>query len=204
MNTEKLADLIAVGTREEDILEIMGCTQVELAEHINKPETQTAVQSAKDERYQTFNDINKGWDLAEQLGLHAVLQTLEHNPDPAFALAVASTANKMRRRDVGSGQVQPIQAQQNNVVIVRLNQDFTKELMEGRNGTNGKHNGNGGNGHTFDAEASHVSSQGLPKDVNTLELREAEKILLPVETQEAKQTIDELLGLDNVTMDARF
>ena len=187
MNTEKLANLIATGVREEDILDIMGCSLAEYQEALASGETKQQIQQAKTERHEQFTDINSGWDAIEQHGIATVLQTLMQNPDPSFALAAATQANKMRRRDAGTGQIQPIHAQQNNVVVVQLNKDFTERL-----------DGN------FGAERT-VSSAGMPKDVNAMPLQDAEKALLAVDTAEAHSSLEDLLEdiKQPVTMDVR-
>ena len=99
----------------------------------------------------------------------------------------------MRRRDVGTGQIQPIHAQQNNVVVIRLNQSFTERLSERDVGD------------FLSAESGTVSSEGMPKDVNAMPLQEAEQVLLPAETVEAERSLQDLLnGIQTpVTMDVR-
>ena len=192
MNKEKLANLIACGVQERDILDIMACSGDEYRTALADPAVQKEIQTAKDERYQQYNDINDAWDAIEAQGANVVLQTLLSNPDPSFALAAATQANKMRRRDVGTGQIQPINAQQNNIVVLKLNQSFTEHL-ESRLQSD------------IEATAEELSSEGMPKDMNSLSLVDAERILLPVETVEAEQSLEDLMqGIKQpVTMDVR-
>ena len=182
MNVKKLANLVALGTREEDVLDIMGIEQQELLTALTDPQVKQAIQEQKDEQYQTHNDINQGWDLVEQLGITNVIQTLQQNPDPSFALAAATQANKMRRREAGTGQIQPINAQQNNVVVVRLSQNFTDRINDRM---------------PFAQEERQISSQGMPKDINTMTIRDAENALLPEETKavEMFEEGEQMLGV---------
>ena len=192
MNKEKLANLIACGVQERDILDIMACSDDEYRTALADPAVQKEIQTAKDKRYQQHNDINDAWDAIEAEGANVVLHTLLNNPDPSFALAAATQANKMRRRDVGTGQIQPINAQQNNIVVLKLNQSFTEHL-ENRLQSD------------IEATTEELSSEGMPKDMNSLSLVDAERILLPVETVEAEQSLEDLMqGIKQpVTMDVR-
>ena len=193
MNTEKLVNMLAVGVREEDILDVLGCSIEEYQQALADPGTQLAVKQAKQERYQNTHDVNEMWDQMERIAGGVVLETLMTNPDPSFALAAATQANKMRRRDVGTGQIQPIHAQQNNVVVIRLNQSFTERLNERDVGD------------FLESEPGMVSSEGMPKDVDAMPLQDAERVLLPVETVEAEKTLEDLLEdiQQPVTMDVR-
>ena len=85
MNTQKLANLLAAGIREVDILDIMGCSMEDYQAAVALPATQEQVQQAKDTRYQELHDVNDMWDQMERMGGQVVLETLMTNPDPNFS-----------------------------------------------------------------------------------------------------------------------
>lgn len=79
------------------------------------------------ERQQRLMDLEDGWDTVEEKALSAVLENLEYNRDPRYALLAARTANSATRRSPSStGRV--IDARQSgNVIVLTLNQNFIQK-----------------------------------------------------------------------------
>ena len=164
----KLANMVALGIAEEDICDILGCSMAEYYETLKAPGIAELIRREKEGRFRAFSDLNDGWNTVEEMGVAAVVQVLQTNPDPSFALAAATHANKMRRRDpmrtgcenerTGNETIQP---QAGNTVVVQLNQDFVQKLEK-----------------RGDAPLKALNGGGLPKEVDTLPLPEAEKMLM--------------------------
>lgn len=76
------------------------------------------------ERQQRLMDLEDGWDTVEEKALAHVLQNLEYNCDPRYALLAARTANSATRRSPSAGGRAIDATRAGNVIVLSLNQNF--------------------------------------------------------------------------------
>lgn len=73
-------------------------------------------------------DLAEGWDAVEEKAVQAVLESLQYNRDPKYALAAANVANKAERRKQIRDTAPAIDASKaaggTNIIVLKLNQNF--------------------------------------------------------------------------------
>lgn len=95
----KIAKMELMGVSRGDIADVVGLSEGRLAQLVSGDEGFKRVfreESLKE--HEKLEALNGGWDVAEHAALTQVIENLGMNPDPEFALKVASVANKARRR----------------------------------------------------------------------------------------------------------
>lgn len=77
-------------------------------------------------------DRDEGWDGVEEKALKAVLETLDYNRDPKFALAAAAMANKATRRKGGQTDPKVIDHSQpqTNIIVLSMNRTFVQKNQQ--------------------------------------------------------------------------
>lgn len=79
------------------------------------------------ERQQRLMDLEDGWDCVEEKALNTVLENLEYNRDPRYALLAARTANSATRRSPSSAGRVIDATRGSNVIVLTMNQNFIQK-----------------------------------------------------------------------------
>lgn len=84
------------------------------------------------ERLQRQMDVSDGWDAVEERAVEAVLQTLEYNRDPLYALSAAKIANQARRHHQGgvSGRILDTR-DKGRVIVLQMNKTYIDNRAQG-------------------------------------------------------------------------
>lgn len=90
-------------------------------------EFKKAFAAKSQERQQRLMDLEDGWDCVEEKALNAVLENLEYNRDPRYALLAARTANSATRRSPSSAGRVIDATRGSNVIVLSLNQNFVNK-----------------------------------------------------------------------------
>lgn len=130
-------------------------------------------------------DANEGWDVVEQKAIMQIMQTLEFNRDPKYALFAATAANKAVRR-------KPEQRPMPRVIAVPTVEDDDKanapvvtnviNLTINRNYLTMKTSGDAGA--VLDVTAKHVPEQRRISDLPSP--KSVDDLLAPVRSQKQK------------------
>lgn len=94
----------------------------------NTEEFKKAFAAKSQERQQRLMDLEEGWDTVEEKALNAVLENLEYNRDPRYALLAARTANSATRRSPSSTGRVIDASRASNVIVLSLNQNFVNKI----------------------------------------------------------------------------
>lgn len=75
-------------------------------------------------------EMDEGWDAVENKAVAQILQTLEYNRDPKYALFAAKTANLAKRRARHEDPRLTINAahQETNIIVLNLNKKFVDKV----------------------------------------------------------------------------
>lgn len=127
---KKAGMLAAYGLHDRAIADALLLSGEQIQAIKQTEEFKLAYSSGAQERAQRAIDLEEGWDLVETKALTTVLETLQHNRDPRFALNAAFTANRAQRRSpAGNGRV--IDASRaGNVIVLQLNTNFVQNKEE--------------------------------------------------------------------------
>ena len=124
---EKLARMKAANMTPGDIATATNLTEGRLSQIFNSEEFLTIAERVSNEQFEQQEMVNSGWDGIEALGITRVLEVLDNDPDPDFALKAAALANKAVRR--GAHQNNPIvPANAGLKAVVVLNNTFIENL----------------------------------------------------------------------------
>lgn len=124
----KLARMEMQGVPRKQTSMAMGISEGRITQLIDTTEYKAAAEIVAGENYEQNELINQGWDGVEALGLQRVVETLQHDPDPDFALRAATYANKASRR--GQYRNNPISQQVGVRAIINLNATFVEKLHQ--------------------------------------------------------------------------
>lgn len=82
-----------------------------------------------DRAIQAQIDRDEGWDAIEDAALVQILQTLEYNRDPKYALFAAKTANQAERRSKNKNTPHVIDnsKQTTNIIVLNLNKGYVEK-----------------------------------------------------------------------------
>lgn len=124
----KLARMELHGVPRKQTSMAMGLGESRITQLMETDEYKTAAEQIAGENFAQNELINKGWDGIEALGIRRVVETLQADPDPDFALRAASIANKAARR--GGFAQNPISANVGVRAIINLNSTFVEKLQQ--------------------------------------------------------------------------
>jgi hypothetical protein len=126
---KKVGSLAAYGMNDRAIADALLLSAEQLHFAKTSEEFKQAFSTAAQSRAERVMQLEEGWDALEEKALGTVLETLEHNRDPKFALHAAFVANKaVRRSPASNGRV--IDASKvNNVIVLQLNQKFVQKVQ---------------------------------------------------------------------------
>lgn len=118
--------LAAHGLLDSQIRDALLLTDAQVAAIRESPEFKKKYAEVADEIIERQIEMDEGWDAVEQKALAQILQTMEYNRDPKYALFAAKTANSAKRRAKQDDPRLTINAQhsETNIVILNLNKKF--------------------------------------------------------------------------------
>lgn len=123
---EKLARMILFNIPQNQIAVAINVDESRISQIKATEEYKQIEQQIAAEQYEEQQLINQGWDGVEALGVNRVIQQLQSNPDPDFALRAALAANKATRR--GSFRNNPIAQSAGVRAVINLNQVFVNRV----------------------------------------------------------------------------
>ena len=103
---ERVAKYATMLVPNEQIGRATGLSVGQLAKVMALPEYIEVLEQINTEQLEQHDTLNRGWDAVEDQAVAVVLQTLQANPDPDYALRAASLANKAVRRGAGANPLQ--------------------------------------------------------------------------------------------------
>lgn len=205
---KRVAQMAAYDISETEIAAATGLSIGRVSQLLATPELDSMKVAFAAEQFDKVQTLNDGWDTVEQLALRSTILAMNNNPDPDFALRVATVANRARRR--GTFHNRPIDGGQNGirtvvtlnrVTVDRLEQNFgaVKESNESGNG-NGNGKGNGANGNGVNPKRTRNDTDYLPPQ-NVERLLQPNGVLLPLDKsarqsarEEASSALDSLFA----------
>jgi len=125
---DRVAKLVAMGTAQKQIAQACGLTESRISQLVDTDEFRARLAELQSEDLEQADLMNRGWDSVEELALGNVLEAMQANPDPQFALQVANSANRAQRRG-GIGNA-PINGKSGATAVIQLNLQFTERLQE--------------------------------------------------------------------------
>lgn len=123
---EKLARMQASGMSAVDIAAASGLSASRVSQIFTGDEFLLACEKINTEQFEQQELLNAGWDAVEVLGVNKVIEVLQQNPDPDFALRAAVMANKASRR--GNYRNNPIAQNAGLKAVIVLNNTFVERL----------------------------------------------------------------------------
>jgi len=126
---EKIAKLVLVQVKQNQIALVCGVSESSISQIISSKEYKEVEQVMLVEKAEQMSLLDEGWDGVEALGVKRVLQELQQNPDPEFALKAAVVANKAIRRENSSFKNKPIAADQGVRATIHLNPVFVDKMQ---------------------------------------------------------------------------
>lgn len=127
----RCGNLAAYGLIETQIADAVLIKVEQVIACKESPEYIQAYAKATSEKTQRAIDLEDGWDAVEEAAVHAVLQGLQYNRDPAFALSAARVANQATRRTPGSNRAPINAAKAGTVIVLQMNKTFVDKSMKG-------------------------------------------------------------------------
>jgi len=125
---QKIAKLVLYEVPHTQIAMSCGVTEGRISQICGTEEFKAVLQEIAVAHFEEQDLLNQGWDAVEQHAVSKVLQTLQHSPDPDYALKAAAVANKVTRR--GRINHNPLTAGQAGVrAIVNVNMNFAEKLQ---------------------------------------------------------------------------
>ncbi len=123
---EKLARMRSSGMTNVDIAQATGLSESRVSQIFETKEFLAIQEVIGAEQFEQQELVNSGWDSVEALGISKVVETLQANPDPDFALRAAVVANKATRR--GNYKNNPIAQRAGVKAVIVLNNTFVERL----------------------------------------------------------------------------
>ena len=124
---ERVAKYATMFVPNEQIGRATGLSTGQLAKVMALPEYTTVLEQISSEQLEQNDTLNRGWDAVEDQAVTIVLQTLQANPDPDYALRAATVANKAVRRGAGAN---PLQGNTSAVAHISLPVMFVQYLQQ--------------------------------------------------------------------------
>lgn len=130
MMLEKLAKLAYDGASTKSISQCFNVEESQILEIIETDEYKKQLSVITVENLEQAQLLDKGWEGVESFAVSRVLNELQHNPDPDFALKAAQVANKAIRRNGTMRQNTPIQVNNNLQAVINIQPAFAKTLQD--------------------------------------------------------------------------
>lgn len=127
---EQLLKLKRSGAPKQVIMDSLGITEDDYSKLVSRADVKAAILEYETNKASNSAIFDANWDSLENLAMQAVMSELRTNPDPEYALRVATTANKAIRRQREDAKLanqlssanQPLS--QTNVAIISLPKTF--------------------------------------------------------------------------------
>lgn len=123
---DRVAKLVAMNVSQKQIAQACGVSEGRISQITATDDFRSRLAEIQSEDLEQADETNRGWDMVENLALGHVLENMQLNPDPEFALRVAAQANKAARRG-GLGN-QPINGKANATATITLNIAYIGQL----------------------------------------------------------------------------
>ena len=127
---QRAGNLAAYGFIDTQIADTLLLNMDQVAAVMQTPEFHEAKSKALAERTQRQIDLEEGWDAVEEKALASILETLQYNRDPRFALGAAAIANKAVRRTPGGNGKVINAAKAGNVIVLQMNNKFVQKVQQ--------------------------------------------------------------------------
>jgi len=125
---EKLARMRSAGMQAVEIAVATNLSESRLSQIFKSDDFLKIEEVVANEQFEQQELVNSGWDGIEALGINKVLEHLDADPDPEFALKAAALANKAQRR--GNHRNNPIATAAGGLkAVVILNNTFVQQLQ---------------------------------------------------------------------------
>lgn len=134
---EKIARMVLYDVPHTQIALAVGVSESRVTQIIETDDFKNTMQSIASERFEQDSSINTGWDHLEAVALKNVLEKMQWNADPEFALKAAMMANKAQRR--GQFNNRPLDGRDGVRAVINLTAAFIDQLNQstvnvGKNG----------------------------------------------------------------------
>lgn len=131
----RAGSLAAHGLTDQAISEVLLLTLEQVRSCRECDEFKKKYAEVAEDQIQKQLDLAEGWDAVEESAVKQVLQTLEYNRDPKFALAAANVANKAERRKQTRDKAPALDASKvaggAQIIVLKLNQNFINNQRDG-------------------------------------------------------------------------
>lgn len=145
----QVADLEAFGYNNVQIAQALSLSPGIITQIQQDDQYQQTLAPKITERLDKVRLRSEGWDAVEETAIARVIEELQTNPDPDYALRAAALANKASRH--GHNGNAPIVAGKANTTV-RLNLNFANAFSAQINGTANESDSNGNSDITIDME----------------------------------------------------
>lgn len=125
---DRVAKLVAMNVSQKQIAQACGLSEARISQVVDTDKFRQRLAELQSEDLEQSDTLNRGWDALEEFAMGHVLEAMQANPDPEFALRVANSANKAQRRG-GLGNA-PINGKTNATAVINLNMAFVTKLQE--------------------------------------------------------------------------
>jgi hypothetical protein len=129
----RAGSLAAHGAAEQQIADILMLSLAQVVSVKETEEFKKKYSEVADEVIQRQIDAAEGWDFVEEKALKVIIETLDFNRDPKYALFAAKTANAAVRRKPQQ-QAKVIDASQqggnvtNNIIVLNVNRGYVNKV----------------------------------------------------------------------------
>lgn len=131
----RAGSLAAHGLTDQAISEVLLLSLEQVHSCRESEEFKKKYAEVAEDQIQKQLDLAEGWDAVEESAVKQVLQTLEYNRDPKFALAAANVANKAERRKQVRDKAPALDASKvaggAQIIVLKLNQNFINNQRDG-------------------------------------------------------------------------
>ena len=127
-HVEKIAKMVIAQVPQNQIASACGVSEGLISQVMQTNQYKEIEQTIAVQKFQESELINQGWDGIEARGIKRVLEELQLNPDPEFALKSAVVANKAIRR--GTHGQNPIPESTGVRAVIHLNPIFAEKLQQ--------------------------------------------------------------------------
>lgn len=127
---EKMARMIHAGIPEKQLAGILQIDIANLPQILESQDFCTQLAIIEQDAFDNAQLKNEGWDGIEEKAMVHVLQALEGNADPDYALKAAVMANKAQRRGGNKHINSPIEIAPNLQTVIELHPVFVGELQQ--------------------------------------------------------------------------
>lgn len=123
---DKIATMHVYEVPNSQIAKTLGIDEGHVLRIKDDPEYLAQYRELSFERFNQMATLNDGWDNVEALAVSKVIDAMQANPDPDFALRAAAMANKAQRR--GTKHNRPLEGGRQAHAVISLRGTFINKL----------------------------------------------------------------------------